>query len=665
MKEGSAAGPTSKDILKASMAKTILIVDGRKARLKRLSVMVSNLGYHVLQAASCTETLSLVASQSPHAVLVGSRLLDRDVDGLVREIKRRFRDVEVVLSVDEPWVIEELKHLAAGFIVKPYNPLLIEVQLERAIERAALQRRLRKQPAEITAKVQKEFSQRLETERFLVVKQIVDKLSTFIGRIARDVQGGVRYFNEMPYFVAIHDRHGQVLAANRAYRLLLGRKVGDDSWSVYEGRAGTAEGSPVSRAIQTSSVQESREIVRYRSGARVPVIVHTAPLYNNDGEVELVLEVSAGTQDVDQLRDELQSTQQRYQLLFDAVPCYVAGLDRNLRFTTGNRLFVEEFGHKTGVSFRDVFMIDEDEFAASPITRTLQEAKSQHGEMVLTGPSGRRYNMLVWTSPMTTRAGKLIQVLLIFLDITQIRELQSNLASLGLMIGSISHSIKGVLTGLDAGVYLLTRGISKRDETQIHNGLEIVRNIAERIRKMVMDILFCAKERELHYEQVDIRGFADELVHAVTPDFIGKDVELVSEFESDLGGFEVDVGMLRSAIINVLENAADACAAEGSAQKRRVLLHIESNAEVVGILVEDNGLGMTPEQLKNLFTLFFSTKGSKGTGLGLFITDKIIRQHGGSITVDSAVGRGTRFGILLPRKAKSREQRAEGQGQSA
>jgi PAS domain S-box-containing protein len=629
--------------------------------------MVSHLGYHVLQAASCNETLSLVASQSPHAVLVGSRLPDRDIDALVKEIRRRFRDVEVVLIVEEPWVIEELKHLAAGFIVKPYNPLLIDVQLERAIERAALHRRLRKQPAEITAKVQKEFYQRLETERFLVVKQIVDKLSAFIGRIARDVQGGVRYFNEMPYFVAIHDRHGQVLAANRAYRMLLGRKVGDDSWSVYEGRAGKAEGSPVSRAIQTSSVQESREIIRYRSGAKVPVIVHTAPLYNNEGEVELVLEVSAGTQDVDQLRDELQSTQQRYQLLFDAVPCYVAGLDRNLLFTTGNRLFVEEFGNKTGVSFRDVFLIDDDEFAASPVSKTLREGKSQHGEMVLIGASGRRYNMLVWTSPMTTRAGKLMQVLLIFLDITQIRELQSNLASLGLMIGSISHSIKGVLTGLDAGVYLLTRGISKRDEAQMNNGLEIVRSIAERIRKMVMDILLCAKERELQYEQVDIRGFAEELMHTVTPYFSSKDVELASELESDLGAFEVDVGMLRSAIINVLENAADACAAEGAdrGRKRRVLFHIESNAEVVGFLVEDNGIGMTSEQLKTLFTLFFSTKGSKGTGLGLFITDKIIRQHGGSITVDSAVGRGTRFGILLPRKAKSREQKAEGQGQSA
>jgi signal transduction histidine kinase len=233
------------------------------------------------------------------------------------------------------------------------------------------------------------------------------------------------------------------------------------------------------------------------------------------------------------------------------------------------------------------------------------------------------------------------------------------------MIGSISHSIKGVMTGLDAGVYLLKRGFAKHDDTQIQSGLEIVRSIAERIRKMVMDILFCAKERELHYEWLDIRAFAEELVQTVTPYFNSKNIELVSEFENELGVFEVDGGMLRSAVINVLENAADACAVEGGDKKRRVLFHFESNAEAVGILVEDNGIGMTPEQLKNLFTLFFSTKGSKGTGLGLFITDKIIRQHGGTISVDSAVGRGTRFGILLPRKAKSREQRAEGQGQSA
>jgi PAS domain S-box-containing protein len=637
------------------MANSILIVDGHKARLKRLSGMVAERGYAVRQAASGTEALGLIASTHPQAVLVGGRPSDQDADELVRAIQRRFRDVEIVVVAGEGWLIEALRHVAAGFVPTPVDPLLLDVALERAIERARLRRRLRQRPVEMARQIEQQYSQRLETERFLTVKQIVDKLSTFIGRIARDVEGGVRYFNEIPYFVAIHDRHGRVLAANRPYRMLLGGGAGDASCLIYEGRSGGAEECPASRTLRTGNAQESREIVRYRSGRQVPLIVHTAPIFNNDGEVELVLEVSAGTQDVERLRDELRSTQQRYQLLFDAVPCYVVGLDRNLRVTTANRLFTKEFGEKTGAAFREVFLIDDEVFAESPIQKTLREGKPLTGELALTGPNGRHCHMLVWTSPMTTAAGKLMQMLVILLDITQIRELQSNLASLGLMIGSISHSIKGVLTGLDAGLYLLNKGIFKRDDAQVQSGLEIVRHITERIRKMVMDILFCAKERDLQRESIDIRSFAEDVRRSVQPLFDSKQVMLVCEFEEDLGAFEVDSAMLRSALINVLENAADACAAEGSAKSYRVVFHVEGNAEAVGIMVEDNGIGMTPEQLKNLFTVFFSTKGSKGTGLGLFITDKIIRQHGGTITVDSAVGRGSRFGIMIPRRAAKSE----------
>jgi PAS domain S-box-containing protein len=633
------------------MPKTVLIADGRPSRRRRLKALVAGLGYRLLEAADGARALAHLTESRPQVVITGSGFPDREVDGLVREIHRRFRDVEILVLADEPRMIEELKALAAGFIAKPLTPHLLDAHILRACERAAQRRRLRELPRRITRRVEKKVTERLETERFLTVKQIVDKLSTFIGQIARDVEGGVRYFNEIPYFVAIHDRRGRVLAANRSFRLLLGVQPGDPSCRIYEGRSAGLEECPVGLTLATGTARESRELVRYRSGAHVPVIVHTAPIYNNDGEVELVLEVSAGTQDVAQLRDELQSTQQRYQLLFDAVPCFVVGLDRNLHITTANRLFTDEFGEKTGASFRELFLIDDDTFAESPIHKTLKEGQPLHGEVALTGPNGRRYNMLVWTSPMTTAAGTLMQVLAIFLDITQIRELQSNLASLGLMIGSISHSIKGVLTGLDAGVYLLNKGLFKRDDAQVQSGLEIVRNIAERIRKMVMDILFCAKERELQREPIDVRALAEDVVRTVQPLYDGKNVELVCEFDRRLGFFEVDAAMLRSALINLLENAADACAAEGSVKSYRTVFSIEANAEVVGILVEDNGIGMTPEQLKNLFTVFFSTKGSKGTGLGLFITDKIIRQHGGTITVDSAVGRGARFGIMIPRRA--------------
>jgi PAS domain S-box-containing protein len=529
---------------------------------------------------------------------------------------------------------------------------VLEVAFERAFERRAQKRRLRELPREITRRVERRWAQRLETERLITVKQIVDKLSTFIGRIARDVEGGVRYVNEMPYFVAIHDRQGRVLTANRVCRTLLGLRPGDRSCSAYDGASASPEDCPVGRTIRTAAAQTGLETLCYRSGARVPVIVHTAPIYNDDGEVELVLEVSAGTHDVDQMKLELQTTQQRYQLLFDAVPCSVVVLDRELRVATANRQFTQEFGDRSGMGFRELFLVDDEGFAASPLSLTLRDGRSHHGEMALTGPGDRRYHMLAWTAPMATAAGKLVQVMLILLDITQIRELQSNLASLGLMIGSISHSIKGVLTGLDAGVYLLKKGILAQDEPQVQSGLEIVRSIAERIRKMVMDILFYAKERELQLASVDIRAFAEELARGAAPYLEAKGVELRCAFEERMGAFEVDAAMLRSALVNLLENAADACAVEGATKAHRVDFSVEANAATVGILVEDNGIGMTPEQLKSLFTLFFSTKGSKGTGLGLFIADKIVRQHGGTITVDSAVGRGSRFGIMIPRSRK-------------
>ncbi len=634
------------------MPKTILIADGDASRRERLESLVSGFGYRPLPVAGAAEALTAAAAEGPRVVLVGSRFPDDDVDVLVRAIARRFRDTEVVVLADEPWVLEELKPLVAGFLVEPFPPQLLEVTLDRACERGAQRRRLRELPREVTRRVERRWTQRLDTERFITVKQIVDKLSTFIGRIARDVEGGVRYVNEMPYFVAIHDRQGRVLTANRVYRTLLGRRPGELSCSAYDGASASPEGCPVGRTLRTAAAQTGLETLCYRSGARVPVIVHTAPIYNDEGEIELVLEVSAGTQDVDRMKLELQTTQQRYQLLFDAVPCSVVVLDRDLRVATANRQFTQEFDDRAGMAFRDLFLVDDELFEASPLSLTLKDGASHHGEMALTGPGDRRYHMLAWTAPMATAAGKLVQVMLILLDITQIRELQSNLASLGLMIGSISHSIKGVLTGLDAGVYLLKKGILAQDEPQVQSGLEIVRSIAERIRKMVMDILFYAKERELQLASVDIRAFAEELARGAAPYLEAKGVELRCAFEERMGAFEVDAAMLRSALVNLLENAADACAVEGAAKAHRVDFSVEANAETVGILVEDNGIGMTPEQLKSLFTLFFSTKGSKGTGLGLFITEKIVRQHGGTITVDSAVGRGSRFGVIVPRRRK-------------
>ena len=173
--------------------------------------------------------------------------------------------------------------------------------------------------------------------------------------------------------------------------------------------------------------------------------------------------------------------------------------------------------------------------------------------------------------------------------------------------------------------------------------------MAERIRKITLDILFYAKERELNRSRVDLRNFVLDVADTVRPRFSSLDIALIIDVDGCTGEAELDPGLLKAALVNLLENAVDACLAHGKVKRdHRVLLKVQSSPDAIGISVEDNGTGMSPDQLKKLFTVFYSTKGIRGTGLGLFIADKIVRQHGGDMVVESSLGQGSRFCIRLP-----------------
>jgi signal transduction histidine kinase len=230
-------------------------------------------------------------------------------------------------------------------------------------------------------------------------------------------------------------------------------------------------------------------------------------------------------------------------------------------------------------------------------------------------------------------------------------ELQSHLASLGLMIGSISHGIKGLMTGLDGGIYLLDSGFAKKNEDQIKEGWDVVKLTVERIRKMVMDILFYTKERDLRVERIDIRNFVEEIAKELEPKFKGQNIEFVNDFGVHLGQFEVDVTYVHSAILNIIENATDACLSDKTKKSHKIIFGARKHEEKIILEIIDNGIGMDSETQDKIFTPFFSSKGTKGTGLGLFIAYTIIEQHGGEIKVKSNVGQGTLFQIKIPRKA--------------
>jgi len=229
-------------------------------------------------------------------------------------------------------------------------------------------------------------------------------------------------------------------------------------------------------------------------------------------------------------------------------------------------------------------------------------------------------------------------------------ELQNHLASLGLMIGSISHGIKGLLTGLDGGLYLLGSGLAKEDQQRIQEGWEVTKAMVERVRKMATDILFYAKERDFKRSRIDAPSFADEVAKVVEHKIKAHGIIFDKDFDTQAGQFEIDVSYLQAALLNILENAIDACLRDPSKTAHQIGFRLRLQKDTIRFDISDTGIGMDAETQAKLFTPFFSSKGSKGTGLGLFIANKIVEQHGGKIDVKSSPGRGSGFSIKIPRR---------------
>ncbi len=238
------------------------------------------------------------------------------------------------------------------------------------------------------------------------------------------------------------------------------------------------------------------------------------------------------------------------------------------------------------------------------------------------------------------------------IDITQMRELQSQLTSIGLLVGSISHGIKGLLTGLDGGIYMVNSGFEKDKPERVRKGWEMVQRNVDRIRNMVLDILYYAKDRELTLGDVDLAGMVDDLRPGLEKKAGDVDVDLRIDVADDVATFEGDANAIRAMLLNLLENSLDACRADRQKTGHFVRLGVRRADPWIVLDIEDNGIGMDRETREKIFSLFFSSKGLKGTGLGLFISNKIVDKHGGSIRVESEPGRGARFLVRLPVKAR-------------
>ncbi len=228
------------------------------------------------------------------------------------------------------------------------------------------------------------------------------------------------------------------------------------------------------------------------------------------------------------------------------------------------------------------------------------------------------------------------------------------LAAIGQTVASLSHHIKNILQGIRGGSYLIEMGLAEHDESVVQKGWAIVDKNQNKISQLVLDMLTFSKEREPDLTASNLNQVATEVVELMQSRAKDLGVELHYRPGEPMPLLVFDPEGIHRAALNVVTNAIDA-AAETSQEGQGTLggrvevatFYLPETARLQ-VLVSDNGPGIPAEHLGKLFSPFVSFKGSRGTGLGLAVSQKIISEHGGRILVDSAPGRGSRFTLEIP-----------------
>ena len=243
-----------------------------------------------------------------------------------------------------------------------------------------------------------------------------------------------------------------------------------------------------------------------------------------------------------------------------------------------------------------------------------------------------------------------------FQDLTEIKRLEhelvasERLAAIGQTVAGLAHYIKNILSGLKGGAYVVKIGLDKDDANKVRAGWQMVERNVGRVSELVLNLLTYSKEREPEYQVCLPSEIAEDVCTLMGTKAEENNIEIIRDFDSSIGEVSLDPDTVHRTLLNLVSNAIDACISDVDINKKwqvRVKTVLDDNG-MIRFEVTDNGCGMNEEVKRNLFTSFFSTKGGKGTGLGLLVTRKLVEEHGGKIDVTSQSGKGSTFVIQLP-----------------
>ena len=237
-----------------------------------------------------------------------------------------------------------------------------------------------------------------------------------------------------------------------------------------------------------------------------------------------------------------------------------------------------------------------------------------------------------------------------FQDMREVKRLRGELirserlAATGQAAAGISHSIRNILDGFRGGLYVYQVGKRNSDEGKMETGLSMIERNMEIIADLVKDLLNFSKERKPEYTAVLPQDLVEEVFSGIGP----KEKERITfriEVAETAGRVMLDPHVFRQCLGNLVRNAIEAIPPD---RPGSVCVGYRTEGDRGIFTVRDDGEGMSPETMEKIKGGMYSTRGSKGTGLGLIVIQKIIKEHGGILTIESEEGKGSVFQVDIP-----------------
>lgn len=355
---------------------------------------------------------------------------------------------------------------------------------------------------------------------------------------------------------------------------------------------------------------------------------------------------------VAELRRELDQTRRDYGQLFSAVPCFICVLNRDHHVIEANALYSEAFDVSERRLCYEICKQRSAKCANCLVDQTFEDGQIHSSEETLITREGHRINVVVHTRPVFDEGNRIASVMEVFTDVTEVKQLQRQLALTGRAVAGMAHRVKNILMGLEGGIFIVNEGLENNDRPSIDQGWEMVERNVGLVTGIVKDLLFCSKDREPSFKSGvcphDIVRQVRDLYAARMSD---ENVEIRTELSEPAHRGTFDPDAIHNLLCNLVANAIDACRFDPCPDKpgHTVVIRCFANREGATVFeVQDDGAGI-PENLSHrVFQEFFSSKGSEGTGIGLLVVQKVAEEHGGRVTFESRPGHGTVFTVVIP-----------------